>query len=314
MRSWKIPVSLVLFLAAASGAWAQDADVDEVVAYQAFYQASQAKDTAKAIETAQAYLKKYPNGANADYIKKWLAPTLAQARGAQFNQALKDGNSAEMVRIGREQLAEHPDDLSYLISLALNLRKNVLLGSNAKPELEAAAGEFSRKALQLIQGGAVPPGTDPAKWKKETTLAVLEQNLAIVADHANRPDEALQHYEKSLELAGGAASLAGYSGFYCGKLRKDKYDAAVAAYQALPEDARGGADPKPEAKAALDAVNEQADAAIDCWAVFVGATEKNNPFGDARAPVAEALKALYASRHPDQPEGYQALVARYVEK
>jgi tetratricopeptide (TPR) repeat protein len=297
-----------------SGARAQETNVEEVVAYQMFYQASQAGDAAKALEAAQAYVKQFPEGPNAAYIKKWLAKATAQTRGAQFNQALKEGNSAELIRIGREQLAEKPDDLSYLISLAVNLRKNVLLGSQKNPEWTAAAGEFSAQALKLIEGGALPPGTDPAKWNKDATLSLLYQNVAIAAQRADKNDDALQAYEKSLALGGNAASLAAYSGFYCGKLRKDKYDAAVAAYQSLPEDKRAATPPAPEAQTALDEVNAQADATIECWAVFVGATQKTNPFGDARAPVDEALKALYTSRHPGSPEGLQALIARHAEK
>lgn len=295
-------------------AHAQEANVEEVVAYQAFYQASQAGDVAKALEAAQAYVKQFPEGPNAAYIKQWLAKASAQTRGAQFNQALKDGNVAELIRVGREQLAEKPDDLAYLISLALNLRKHVLLGSQKNAEWEHAAGEFSAQAAHLIDGGALPPGTDPAKWNKATTLALLHQNVAIAAQRADKADEALQAFDKSLALAGDSASLVAYSGFYCGKLRKEKYDTAVAAYQALPEDIRTATPPAPQAQAARDAIDAQADAAIECWAAFVGATQKTNPFGDARATVEQALKALYASRHPEAPDGLQALVARHAEK
>lgn len=305
-------VSLVL--ATAPHARAQEANVDEVVAYQTFYQASQAGDAAKALEAAQAYVKQFPEGPNAAYIKQWLAKATTQSRGTQFNQALKDGNVAEMIRIGREQLAEKPDDLSYLTSLAVNLRKQVLLGSQKNPEWTAAAGEFSARAVTLIEGGAVPPGSDPAKWNKNTTLALLHQNVAIAAQRAERGDDAVRAYEKSLELSGDAASLTSYSGFYCGKLRKDKYDAAVTAYQALPEAERTATPPAQSAQSALDEINRQADAAIECWAAFVGATQKTNPFGDARATVEQALKALYASRHPDAPDGVQALIARHAEK
>lgn len=313
MRKSMTTLLLVLTGLLLAPAQAQEANVEEVVAYQSFYQASQAGDVAKALEAAQAYVKQFPEGPNAAYVKQWLAKAAAQTRGAQFNQALKDGNSAELIRIGREQLADKPDDLAYLISLAVNLRKNVLLGSQKNPAWEAAAGEFSAEAVKLIEGGAVPPGTDPAKWNKNTTLALLHQNMAIAAQRAEKQDEALREFETSLTLGGGAASLVAYSGFYCGKLRKDRYDAQVAAYQALPEDKRTSTPPAPEAQAARDAINVQADATIQCWAAFVGATQKTNPFGDARATVEQALKALYASRYPDAPDGLQALIAKHTE-
>lgn len=310
-RGARVVLALALVVALGAGAPAaqtQEASVEEVVAYQAWYQASQSGDVAKATEAGQAFLKQFPDGANAAYVKQWLG----QLRGGQFNQAIKDANTAELIRIGREQLAENPDDLSYLIALSVNLRKNVLLGSQKNPEWEAAAGEFAAKAIQLVEKGAVPAGGDPAKFNKQATLAMLEQVAAISAQKANKNEAALAHYEKSLALAPTSAALAGYNGFYCGKLRKDRYDAAVAAYQALPEAARTAAEPGPEVKAALDEANAQADAAIACWAAFLGATQKTNPFGDVRGTIEAAARALWQSRHPDDAAGLDALIAKHA--
>ena len=50
---------------------AQEVVQDEGAAYRAFHEASQAGDTAKAIEAAKAYLEKYPSGQYADFITKW---------------------------------------------------------------------------------------------------------------------------------------------------------------------------------------------------------------------------------------------------
>jgi hypothetical protein len=308
-RGALVVVALALALGAGTAAaQTQEASVEEVIAYQAWYQASQAGDVAKATEAGQAFLKQFPDSANASYVKQWLG----QLRGGLFNQAIKDANTAELIRLGREQLAEHPDDLAYLLALSVNLRKNVLLGSQKNPEWEAAAGEFAGKAIGLVEGGAVPAGADPTKFNKDATLALLEQVAAVSAQKADKNDAALAHYEKSLALAPTTAALAGYNGFYCGKLRKDKYDAAVAAYQALPEEARTAPEPGPEVTAALDAVNAEADAAVACWAAFLGATQKTNPFGDVRGTIEEAAKALWQSRHPDDAAGLDALIAKYA--
>jgi hypothetical protein len=293
----------------ASAAIAQEASPEEVVAYHTWYTASQSGEIAAATEAAKAFLAKFPKGENAGYVQKWLG----QLRGGQFNQAIKDGNTAELVRIGREQLAENPDDLSYLISLSVNLRKNVLLGSQRNPEWEAAAGQFAAKAIALIEGGATPPGTDPATWSKDAALALLHQTVALSAQKADQDGPALAHFEASLKLAPGQAGLAGYNGFYCGKLRNDKYSAALAAYQALPEEERAAAEPGEQVKAARAEVEAQADATIACWAAFLGATSKSNPFGEVRSTIQEGLKAMWATRHPDAPDGWQELVAKSAE-
>jgi hypothetical protein len=298
-----------LLIAAALTA-AQEPNPEEVAAYQAFVTASQAGEVAAAAEAGRAYLQRFPAAPNAEYVRKWVT----QARGTLFNQALKEGNMAEMVRLGREQLAERPDDLAYLLSLAVNLRKNVLLGSQKQPELEAAAGEFALAAIKLVEGGAAPAGGDPARWNKAATLSLLQQTAAIAAYRAERTDEALTRFEAALRAAPDVPGLAGYSAFYCGRIRKDRYDAAVAAYQARPEAERTAAEPPAEVVAALERVHAEADRAIECFAAFVGATQKNNPFGDVRATLEQALEALWASRHPDDPEGLEALIARYAEK
>jgi hypothetical protein len=64
-------------------------------------------------------------------------------------------------------------------------------------------------------------------------------------------------------------------------------------------------------KTALDEVNAQADAVIDCWARFLGLTAKNNTYGATRDQVFKAATDLYKYRHPDSPDGLQKLIDQY---
>ena len=185
---------------------------------------------------------------------------------------------------------------------------NELLAGGTPANLDAAA-EFSRKAIERIEAGAVPVGVDAAKWNKDANLAMLHQNLALVAARQDKPDEALQHYEKSSSLAGKDIAINARNTLGCGTIHKSKYDDAVAKYQALPEAARTSDPPAAEATAAIDLANQEADAAIDCWARFLAVTAANP--SETRNKVEQALAALYQYRHPDEPQGYQALVEKY---
>jgi tetratricopeptide (TPR) repeat protein len=300
------PTILVLAAAwlAAGPLWAQqEASVEEVTAYTAFHAAQTAGDAAKATELAREYLQKFPKGQYAEALTKWLGG----ARWGRFNEAIKKKDMAGMVTIGREALAEDPNDVNYIYWMAINLRQNELLsGGDANA---AAAAEFSTKAIERIEGGAVPVGVDAAKWNKDAVLALLNQNLALIAAKQGKPDEALKYYEKSSSLAPKDVAINARNTLGCGTLHKSKYDDAVAKYQALPEAARTSSPPAAEATAAIDAANKEADAAIECWARFLAVTAANP--SETRNKVEQALAALYQYRHPDQPQGYQAMVEKY---
>lgn len=303
MRKTRLAVAAALL--AIAPLWAQEeGNVEEVTAYGAFHAAQTAGDNAKAAELARAYLEKFPKGQYAEFLSKWITG----ARWARFNEAIKKKDMAGMVTIGREGLAADAADINYLYWMALNLRQNELLGSGEPAHADAAA-EFSRKAIERLEAGGVPVGVDAAKWNKDANLAWLHQNLALIAAKQGQTDEALQHYEKSSALSPKDIGINARNTLGCGTLHKSKYDQAVAKYQALPEAARTSDPLAAEATAAIDLANREADAAIDCWARFLAVTAANP--SDVRTRVEQALAALYQYRHPDQPQGYQALVDKY---
>src|SRR5713226_6799964 len=86
----------------------QDQAEAEAAAYKAWFDANGLKDYAKAMDLAKAYLEKFPSGKYADYLKnKWI-PGM---RGYFFKQAADAKNVSEVIRIGKEVLAQDPDNL-----------------------------------------------------------------------------------------------------------------------------------------------------------------------------------------------------------
>jgi tetratricopeptide (TPR) repeat protein len=301
---------LALFVPFASAyetqAAAQDQKQEEADAYKAWYEANNAKDIPKAVELARAYLSKYPTGQYADYLKKWVVGV----RSNQYNEAIKAKNVNEMIRIGKEVLAETPEDLNYLISLALNIRVNELFASPANFSHAADAANFSQRAIALIESGKMPAGTDQSKWNKNGTLAWLYQNLAVIEAKNGNTDKALEYYKKSSTTDPNDAGLNAFNYLACGSLHQAKYQAAAKKFSELPEADRADVDNKPEVKAVLDEVNKQADMVIECWARFM-ASPKSADYGETRAKVDQALKDLYKYRHPDSADGLQKLIDQY---
>jgi hypothetical protein len=76
---------------------------EEAVAYSAWHAASQT-DVPKAIEAAEAYLKQFPSGGYAGFLKEWLGKALLPALDA----AIKAQNMDGMVATGRQILARDP--------------------------------------------------------------------------------------------------------------------------------------------------------------------------------------------------------------
>jgi tetratricopeptide (TPR) repeat protein len=276
-----------------------DAKKAEADAYKAWFDSR--SDIPKAMELARAYLQKFPNGQYADYLKKWIPGQ----RGIMFNQAMTAKDVAKMLQLGNEALGEDANNLDYLYLLAYAVRQDELAAKNYAHATEET--DFSNRAIKLIEGGKVPAVVSKEKFSKNSTLAYLYQTLALIEHNKKNIDKALEYYSKAATL--DPADPSNY--LSCGSLHQGKYQAAAAKYQAIPEADRTAADPKPEVKAALDDINKEADAVIDCWARFMALSANNAAYGPTRSQVNSALTDLYKYRHPDSPDGLQKLIDQY---
>jgi len=288
------------------GSAVQDPSPEEAAAYKAWYDANAAKDYPKAMELAKAYLEKFPSGnaKNIDYLKnKWIP----QMRGYFFAEAAKAKNVAEIIRIGKEVLASDPENLDYASAVVVQIRTIELSANPPNYSHAADAADFAEKSIKLIEAGKT--AGDPKAFKKEVTLGYLHETLAKIYEGRDKnADKALAEYEKAGEID---SSNAGYF-FTCGRIHNDKYAAAAQKYQAIPEAERTAAEPKPEVKAALDELNKQADAVINCWARYMGLTaDKKDVSPQLRAQIEKALTELYKYRHNDSTEGLQKLIDQY---
>ena len=115
--------------------------------------------------------------------------------------------------------------------------------------------EFSKKAIALVESGKTLTGVQ--SFDKNATLAWLTQILAVNEGKSGSPAEAIKLYEKSTSLAPDDPQIAARNLLAVVTLRQAKYGEVVKAYNALPEADRGAAEPKPEVKAAKDALERR---------------------------------------------------------
>jgi len=299
----RVALILAVCLAATPFARAQEAGADETVLYQTWFGANSQGMKDKAIESAQAYLEKFPKGQYAAYLKNWLIGPKLQA----FNAALQAKNTVEMIKVGRDILKQDPENLSIHYSIAYNLRRLELAASPASFAHAKEAVEFSDSSIKLIEAGKVIEG---GKFNKEASLALLYQIQALVAADAKNPSEAIALYTKSSAADPGNVGIVAYNLLALASLHKAPYDAAVGVYMAFPEADRQAAPPSPEVKAALDALYEKADPLIDAWGRFVGLTRARNVAAETREQVLGSLKTVYGTRYAGDQSGLEPLLQK----
>ncbi len=287
---WLAAATLLGLPAAAA---AQEVVQDEGFAYRAWMAANQAKDLPKAVAAAKDYLAKYPTGQYVDFLKKWLG----QAQLAVLDAAIKEKRLDDAIKAGREILAAEPENLLILYQLAFNIWSTELIASPPKFEHLAEAVEFSTKAIPLVESGKTPAGAQ--SFDKNVALGWLTQVLAISAGKNGKADEAVALYGKSSAFSPGNVQLVTRNLYAVYGFRQTSYSEAVKAFKALPEADQQAPDTKPEAKAALDKVNAEADGLVDAAAAFVAFAKAKGIAAPVRERVNQTLETVYKSRHPE---------------
>jgi hypothetical protein len=282
-----------LLVAAPRPVFAQEVSAEEAVAYGAWRAANEAKDQPKAIAGAEAYLKQFPAGGYATFLKTWLS----QTRLSALNAAIKAKNINGMIATGRQILSLDPENLNVLYALAYNLRLRELLASPQKLDHAQDAKEFAQKAVTLVEGGKTLTGV--ASFDKDGTLAWLYQTLAVVEDNGGDPKQATKLYEKSSALAPDDVSIKGRNLLSLIAMQQGAYTEAANAFNALPEAERSAAEPSAAFTATREALDGEADALIETAASFVA-------FGKTKAlpaatveKVSQLLETVYKGRHPE---------------
>lgn len=284
-----LAAAVILMVAPAS---AQDVSPEEATAYAGWQAASQGGDAAKAMEAAKAYLKEYPSGQYADYLKKWVT----QSQMAPLDAAIKEKRTADMLTIGNGILAGEPDNLNVVYAMAAQIRAEML----ARPPVftNAAAGvELAKKGIALVESGKTLSGV--SAFDKDATLAWMTQMLALQEQKSGNGEEAIKLFEKSTSYAPKDKVIAAPNIFAVFNLHYAGYVEAAKAFNALPEAERGAAEPTPAVKAARETLNAEADHVIDVAARFVAFGRANSLPAPTIDRVNQTLEAVYKVRFPE---------------
>jgi tetratricopeptide (TPR) repeat protein len=289
-----LAVPAVIAFAAPAPVLAQE-DVDDAVAYAGWRAAFDAGDTAKAVKLAGEYMSKFPKGKYADYLGKWLAQN-GPAQKTPLQAAFEAKDTKKIAELGRAHMKANPQDVATAIQLAWNVRPDIKLATDID--------SFSRQAIKLLEAGTLPKGDS---FDKNQTLAWLHQNLGMVAAAQKKVDVALKEYASSSSLAPKNAGIVGSNLRACGRLHSTKLNAAVAKYSEL----QGAGAAEAELTAATGAISAAADDVIDCWGRLMALAQDNPDVASLTKGIDQALAGVYAQRHPEDPDGLDALIQSF---
>jgi hypothetical protein len=295
-------ILLALSAPYASAKATQETSPEEAAAYKAWYDAATAKDAAKIYQLGKEFIAKYPSSKSVDTIK----PYIPRARGVLFNQAIQAKNMDEAVRLGKEALAETPDEPNYLYILAYNLRTNEIFATPPNFNRAADTIDITQRTIAVIESGKLPAAVTADK--KSAALATLYQTLAVIEAKNNNQDKSLELYKKSVAADQANNSLNAYSYLACGSLNQAKYQDAAKKFEALPKEVKENPE-HADYKAALGVVNAQADAVLDCWGHFL-ALEESKAYSN-RASVEKAFDDLWKFRHDDKMDGKDEFLNKF---
>jgi hypothetical protein len=262
-----------------------------------------------AYQAAKEYLAKYPKDDDAytRYLKPWVALYEKWERKQRVPQLIYDQkNYAEGYSLGKQVLAEEPDDVATLMYLGYGA---YLASTTARNEsFNADARGYAQKAITAIEGGKAPDEWKPFKDKTDA-LARLYYTLGFF-DFRTNPTKAIDAFIKTAQFEGDLKKAASTYYFLAAAYETGPYKTMAAAYQKdfadKPE--------SPASKAALEKLNVVIDRMIDAYARAVAAAGNDPANAQNKAQWMTTLTNYYKFRNNGADTGLNELIASVLAK
>jgi hypothetical protein len=259
-----------------------------------------------AFEAGREYAGKYPNDEYAPRVRGWVADYERAARKLQFEGLLfKEKKYAAAYEIGKQILADEPDNLRTIINLA---SAGYLASSAGNASLNAETLEYARRATSLLEAGSKPSDFKPFTGTADALayLNFITGELVL----KETPAESVAYFRKAIESEGTIKNTP---------IIYSRLAAAYIASQYEPQSKEfaarfGGKETTPESKAALDNINQTVDRITDALARAVALSGAETQYTAARVRWMEELTRFYKFRHNDSTDGLEAYIVGAMAK
>jgi hypothetical protein len=276
--------------------------------YATFRETFKTDQQPKAYEAAKKYLSACTEETDiTKYLKKWVGAYEKEIRKVNLPKILyNDKNYAEAFKLGREILADEPENLKVLVDLGYG---GYLAASAKNNSFNAEAVNYARKAIQMIESGKTLESWHPFPTKDEA-LAFLNYYIGVTTLAQNDPSGALPLLIKAANLESSLKK----SPFTYDKIAT-AYEAGSYAKQSADYKTKfGGKDETPESKLALENINQIVDRMIDAYARAVATAGADSNFATQKKEWNDSLTTWYKYRHKDTTDGLPDLIAGILSK
>ncbi len=263
----------------------------------------------EAYEFAKEYIQKYPSNPDAifNFQKNYIdayEKAIKEERKLQLGQLIKDKKFSETFALGRQILADEPNDLGTNYDLA---RAGLTAALNNPPDESnnAETAKAARKAIQLIESGATfEPGKPIAK--KDEILALMNYALGV-AVRKDTPGDAVNAFIRVGQLEGPLKSDPWPYYLLAVAYQAKEYDTLAKDFQArcTTQEQRDGAD----CKALTDRLNLVVDRVIDAYARAIAYSGTNPVYQTPKVEWTKQLTDFYKYRHDGKEDGLTAYIA-----
>lgn len=267
----------------------------------------------EAYDFAKEYVQKYPTAADdaaqkiLNFQKNYITAyekAGKEARKAQLSKLIADKKISEAFALGRQILADEPDDLGTNYDLAL-AGLNYAINNPTDSSNNADTAKAARKSIQLIEAGSTfEPGKPIAK--KDATLATLHYAYGVNSVKT-APGEAIDAFVKAGQIEGPVKSDPLNYYFLAVAYQANEYDKLAKDFQTnctTPEQRATD-----QCKALTDRLNLVVDRIIDAYARSIAYIGTNPDFQKAKEEWMKSLADFYKYRHDGKEDGLKEYIA-----
>lgn len=138
------------------------------------------EDIAKAYQLGKEYVERF--GKDKDATTTKIKTFVTGTRENMFFDAANAKRNAEAIALGKEIMAEQPENIDVLLDLAMTGYTASTTGNDKTYADDSIA--WARKALQMIEAGKLPKSFSPFKDQAEATgfMYFIDGHLSIARD------------------------------------------------------------------------------------------------------------------------------------
>jgi hypothetical protein len=265
-----------------------------------------------AYEAAKEYIQKYgaDNDQYVNYAKKYVTAYEKQARRNQFTEQIKGKNYNDAFTVGKQILAEEPEDLGVLFELT---RAGFAAADAKNTANNADTIAFAKKTVQLLQAGRTFEKDKPVANKEDLIGGINFELGRLLKD--TQPAEAMNYLVNAAQTEGSAKKDFRTYLFLADVYEKGEYASLSTQYNNNCKTEEQVATPTcTELKAKADRIVDHMIDALARAIAYNDASPNAAANAAARASWMEQLTSYYKYRNNGADTGLKELIAGITSK